>query len=195
MTTPHVYRYDSEETIPDDVHDHIVAAVGDEWPWDDNANELVNPSLHPTYFVSMQDGTLQSYGRTIWALGTAGEHKFKVYGLGDVVTPATWRRSGYGSAVVAAATSHIRSDATADVAVLHTEHRLHRLYAHHGWTSINHFSCVTDEKGGEGGAAADGPHTLGPVQAAPWRKPIHCSDTSWRGVVSCATKPLRDPLF
>ena len=71
--------------------------------------------------------------------------RFKVYGLGDIVTPVTLRQSGYGSAIVAAATAHIRADATADVAILHTQPSLDQLYRQFGWMPVSTFSVVTDE--------------------------------------------------
>lgn len=140
-----VQQYCTEEAIPDDIRGQIGAVVDVEWPRLEVPAQLVNAQLHPTHFVLLQGRRLLSYGRTIWAYGSCNRFRLKIFGLGDLVTPMTLRRRGYGAAIVAAATAHIRADAAADAAILHTQPKLDHLYRQFGWTHVSTFSVVTDE--------------------------------------------------
>lgn len=142
---PIVQHYRTEEAIPDDIRSQIGALIDCEWPRLEVSAQLVEAPLHPTHFVLLEGRTLLSYGRTIWAYGTCNRRRLKIYGLGDVVAPVTLRRRGYGSAIVSAATAHIRADAAADAAILHTQPDLDRLYGRFGWAHVSTFSIVTDE--------------------------------------------------
>jgi predicted GNAT family N-acyltransferase len=142
---PIVQQYDTEDAIPEGIRSQLGAAVDSEWPRLEASEPLVDALFHPTHFVLLQDLTLLSYGRTIWTHGSCSGSRLKVYGLGDIITPVTLRRRGYGSAIVAASTAHVRADATADAAILHTQPSLDSLYRLGGWMSVNPFSVVTDE--------------------------------------------------
>ena len=142
---PIVHQYDTEDSIPESIRSQIGAAVDCEWPRLEASDQLVSALFHPTYFVLLQDRTLLSYGRTIWAHGSCSGSRLKMYGLGDIITPVAVRRRGYGSAIVAAATAHIRADATADAAILHTQPSLDQLYRQFGWLPVSTFSVLTDE--------------------------------------------------
>jgi len=106
---PTVHQYNTEDSIPETIRNQIVAAVDVEWPRLEASAQLVNALFHPTHFVLLQDRTLLSYGRTIWAHGSWNGGRLKIYGLGDIITPMALRQRGYGSAIVAAATAHIRA--------------------------------------------------------------------------------------
>lgn len=120
----------------------------------DDASPLVEPWLNPTYFVLLDGDRLLSYARTVWAHVSYRGIRVKVYGLGDVVTMRWCRRRGHGSVLVGAATAHIRADAQADAAILHTRHDLERLYARSGWVHAPTLRVVTDERAEGHGAPA-----------------------------------------
>jgi GNAT superfamily N-acetyltransferase len=91
-----------------------------------------HPGQHPTHFVLVDDGVLISYTGVLWKdLEHAGE-VYKTYGLSGVLTYPAFRRQGYGSRVVSAATAHIR-ESDADVGLFTCAQRLKSFYAASGW--------------------------------------------------------------
>ena len=119
------------------------------WPAaseDERDEPLTAPDLHPAYFVLARKQTVISSGRTIWAQISHQQTIYKVYGLGDVFTFPASRHKGYGSQIVAAATNHIRSDASADMAMLVTEPALEAFYAHSGWEHVSNRSLLTGQE-------------------------------------------------
>lgn len=58
---------------------------------------------------------------------------YKCYGLSGVLTFPVFRRQGYGSQMIAAATNLIREDSSADIALLWTAAHNVDFYAQHGW--------------------------------------------------------------
>lgn len=125
--------------IPPEIERQIRALLGTAWPASDEepmSGSLVDPALHPTYFVLTSANVLLAYGRTIRAWVPYNGGALKVYGLGDVITTPERRRSGYGGRIVEAATAHIRSDTDADLAVLLAEPGLEGWYGRHGWIHV-----------------------------------------------------------
>ena len=62
--------------------------------------------------------------------------------LGSVMTFPFFRKRGYGSQLVAAATQLIHKETNADIALLWAEPANHRLYAKHGWRVMPHLITI-----------------------------------------------------
>ena len=112
---------------------------------DDNEEPLIEPELRPTYFVLADGDRLRSYARTIWAIVAHQDQRFKFYGLGDVITVPQYRHQGYAGRLVQEATTHIRSDPTADAAVLLTRPELAALYQRRGWEYVPGLRVMSGE--------------------------------------------------
>ncbi|MDQ2676624.1 MAG: GNAT family N-acetyltransferase [Actinomycetota bacterium] len=154
---PELAVYTASDAIHPKLDRQIRALLSTAWPGADDEQEsgaLVDPALHPVSFVITSGEHVLSYGRTIWAWVSHDDRTLKIYGLGDVVTAPEWRRSGSGGRVVEAATTHIRSDQDADLAVLLTEPGLEAWYGRRGWSHMPGMRIVTDEY--------DGDHTANP---------------------------------
>lgn len=148
--------YASSAEFPVELASQIRPALLKEWPGPeayDSAESLTAPELHPTYFILADGNQLLSYARTIWVWVEHGAQRFKLYGLGDVLTVQQYRHKGYGSRIVREATAHIRSDPEADVALLLTRHELAGLYQQSGWEHIHGLRVVSGED--EGREASD----------------------------------------
>ena len=152
--------YDSSAAIPLATAAQIRSLLEAEWPDPDGEaalHPLIDPELHPTYFVLTELDHVVTYGRTIWATVARHDQRFKLYGLGDLVTRPEDRRKGHGRRLVDAATSHIHSDREADAALLLTEPNLESIYRRSGWDAVSGMRVVT---GGYDGRA---PGTIGPM--------------------------------
>ena len=106
---------------------------------------MINPELHPTYFILVKSNQLLSYARTLWMTVAHNDQHFKLYGLGDVITVPEYRHRGYAGRIIAEATAYIRSDPEADAAVLLTRPQLEALYRRSGWESISGLRVTTGE--------------------------------------------------
>jgi predicted GNAT family N-acyltransferase len=60
-----------------------------------------------------------------------------MYCLGDVFTYPAFRKQGYANQIVDAATKLIRSDTSADAAILFTDPALEKLYGQSGWQHVS----------------------------------------------------------
>jgi GNAT superfamily N-acetyltransferase len=141
-------RYNAIDDLPDDLESQIRSLLWAEWPpleEDETNNPLIAPELHPVYFILAEGKTVCSYARTIWARVRHIGRDLKIYGLGDVVTAPKLRGLGYGSRIVQEATTHIRSDCEADVAVLLTEPRREAFYGRIGWQAMPELAVRTSE--------------------------------------------------
>ena len=144
---PRLMAYDSAAMIPLHLEAQIRSLLQAEWPGKETGAPppLTEPELHPVYFILADNDQLLSYARTIWATVFHLEQNFKLYGLGDVLTEPQARGRGYGSRIVEKATSHIRSDSQADVAVLLTEPKLEPFYRRSGWECVPGLQVATKE--------------------------------------------------
>lgn len=145
---PELMRYDSAALIPLRLEAQIRSLLYAEWPASDEdevARPLIDPELHPVYFVLADGDQVLSYARTIWAMVTHLGQSFKLYGLGDVITKPEFRYKGYGGRIVREATTHIKSDREADAAVLLTEPKWEMFYRRSGWDYIAGLRVVTSE--------------------------------------------------
>jgi hypothetical protein len=146
-----LFIYDSSTEFPLELARQIRVALLDEWPCtdaEDTLESLTEPQLHPTYFVLAEWNRLLSYARTIWVTMEYGAQRFKLYGLGDVMTVPQHRHKGYGDRIVREATAHIRSDPEADAALLLTRPELTELYQRSGWEHVPGLRVASSEDEG-----------------------------------------------
>ncbi len=145
---PSILVYDADGSLPGPLEREIRSALDLEWLGPSSAGDgepLIERTLNPTYFVVVEENSLRSFARTIWARVTYCSQELKLYGLGDVVTVRSQRRKGYGAMVTQAATAHIKADADADAALLLTQPELERFYAQWGWVHLPQLRVVTEE--------------------------------------------------
>lgn len=147
---PQMMRYDSAAAIPPRFEAQVRAilhAAG--WLAVEEmgaARPLVDPKLHPVYFILAEGDRVLSYARTIRATVTHLGRSFILYGLGDVITAPEFRRRGYGGRVVEEATARIKSDREADAALLLTERKLEAFYKRRGWEDVRGLRVVAGER-------------------------------------------------
>lgn len=145
---PHLSVYTAEDAIRPEIVREIRALLASEWPDSDGETArgpLVDPALHPVFFVLTSGERVLSYARTIWASGELEDEILKVYGLGDVITAPESRRAGYAGRIVAAATSYIQADPDADLGILLTVPRLEAWYGRQRWIHVPGFRVATDD--------------------------------------------------
>lgn len=140
-------RYDSTHPIPPHFEAQIRVLLSSQWPGgeDERDQPLLEAARSPAYFVLTDGGQVLSYARTMREAVLHDEQRFEFYGLGDVITHPAFRRQGYGGRVVAAATESIRSDPTADGAILLTDESLVSFYCRSGWEVVRGARVTTDE--------------------------------------------------
>lgn len=145
---PQLSIYTAEDAIRPEIVREIRALLASEWPNSDGepaSGPLVDPALHPVFFVLTSGERVLSYGRTIWASGELEDQTLKVYGLGDVITAPESRRAGYAGRIVEAATAYIRSVPDADLGILLTVPRLESWYGRQRWVHVPGFRVATDD--------------------------------------------------
>ena len=146
---PELAVYTRSENIEPKIEREIRALLDSEWlgsSQDPVSGALIDRDLHPVYFVFTEGDRVLGYARTICVWVAHLGRTFKLYGLGDVITAPQWRRMGYGTRLVEAASAYIRSDPEADAALLLTEPRLEALYGRSGWTHVSGLRVVTDDR-------------------------------------------------
>ncbi len=146
--TPRLVVYTASHEIPTAIDRQIRALLASEWPASDGEparGPLVDPALHPVFFVLTSGERVLSYARTIWASGELEDQILKVYGLGDVITAPESRRAGYAGRIVEVATAYIQADPDADLGVLLTVPRLESWYGRQGWVHVSGFRVATDD--------------------------------------------------
>ena len=146
---PELAVYTRSEDLEPKIEREIRALLDSEWLGSSQepvSGALIDHSLHPVYFVLTDGDRVLGYARTIWVWVAHLGCTFKLYGLGDVITAPQWRRMGYGTRLVEAASAYIRSDAEADAGLLLTEPRLEALFGRTGWTHVSGLDVVTDDR-------------------------------------------------
>jgi GNAT superfamily N-acetyltransferase len=88
---------------------------------------------HPTYLVIADGEWLISAAAVLWKRVEVQHQRYKIGGLGMVLTYPEYRKQGYGRQIVAAATALIQQTPDADLALLQTAPDLAGLYKLHGW--------------------------------------------------------------
>jgi predicted acetyltransferase len=136
---PTIQIYDSNKALPQHFEQQIRAYVRilwhDAYTYDLNA-PLVPDERHPQYVVLAEQHALISAARVNWVTVNYMGQSLKTYCLGDVFTYPAFRKQGYANQVVDAATMLIRSDTSADMAILFTDPALETLYGQSGWQHV-----------------------------------------------------------
>jgi GNAT superfamily N-acetyltransferase len=136
---PQLYRYRKDE-VPRDVAVQIASYVRFQWPAFAGRKSPLWESLYPTidrtHFVLVDGDVLVSHAIAHGRPLAHGGRTWNVWGLSSVFTYPTHRGSGFGEQVVAAATSHIRSQPDADFALLFCGERVKSLYLRQGWEHL-----------------------------------------------------------
>lgn len=136
---PSIQIFDSNKALPLAFEHQIRAYVRilwhDAYTYDLNA-PLVPDERHPQYVVLAEQHALISAARVNWVTVQYMGEILKIYCLGDVFTYPAFRKQGHAHKVVEAATRLIRSDKSADAAILFTDPVLETLYGQSGWQHI-----------------------------------------------------------
>jgi predicted acetyltransferase len=137
---PSVQIYNSNQALPKEFEHQMRAYIRilwhDAYTYDLNA-PLVPDERHPQYVVLAEEHALISAARVNWVTVHYMGQSLKMYCIGDVFTYPAFRKQGYGHQVVDAATELIRSDASADMAILFTDPDLETLYGQSGWQEVS----------------------------------------------------------
>jgi predicted acetyltransferase len=89
--------------------------------------------LSPVYCVMAEDQALYSSATVVRRLIQHDGIEYMCYGLSSVLTYPYFRKRGYGSQVVEAATDRIKQAPDADIAWLQTGPKLEGFYRRFGW--------------------------------------------------------------
>ena len=109
------------------------------------ATDIYWPELAPTHFAVTHSDLLLSYAAVIRTrLDHAGQ-TYGVAGLGNVFTFPPYRREGFGSQVVVAATRHIEAG-NADVAALFCAADHAGFYERRGWVALSGATTLVGPK-------------------------------------------------
>lgn len=144
------------DTIPDG-YKHQIRSFA-RMVWGDSYLESLNPpfenpahqSLH---FVIGEDQALYSAARVNRTTIEHRGQRYVVYGLGGVMTYPAFRKIGFGSWIVRAATEHIYQQDDADVGVLWTETHNIPFYERLGWELVPQVQMLVGDQ--------DDPHPTG----------------------------------
>jgi GNAT superfamily N-acetyltransferase len=130
--------------LPTHLNWQVVSFIRIVWSWLDKGSmvEPCDPALRPVHFALVAGDALISHASASEVeMEHAGE-RFRMGGLGNVMTFPAFRGRGYGNRVVEAATQHLRSS-DADVAALFCGAQRVPFYQRSGW------SVVPSEPGSE----------------------------------------------
>jgi GNAT superfamily N-acetyltransferase len=134
---PELHAYPRHH-VPRDVAVQIRAYARVQWPFLYRSQKTIwdyTPHDRPTIDFVITDGEiLVSHAAVNWRDVPHADQTWRVYGLSSVFTYPDWRKGGYGSQVVRAATQHILAQPDADLAMLFCAPRLEPFYTAAGWT-------------------------------------------------------------
>ena len=114
-----------------------IAFMRMEWAsifYDDNLymSETYPPELEPVHFVMAENDSLLSYASLLKLNLPHAGMDYSIYGFGNLLTFPPYRRRGYGSQILQAATEYIRQS-DVDAAILFCDHLLEGFYEARGW--------------------------------------------------------------
>ena len=136
------------DTMPDHFGWQILDFVRIHW-FDIFAHEkeaAVHPAMwHPTYFIIAEQRALYSNATVVWQDITVNGQPYRAYGLSSVLTYPAFRKQGYGSRVVTAATEFIKAQADADLAILWTDPPTESFYTTHGFVHPTDFFTTSGD--------------------------------------------------
>mgnify|MGYP003581278892 CR=1 FL=1 len=131
---PTLHRYTNRD-LPDhfahQIRDFIRIHWFDAFQYDVRAS-AVSDHLSPVYFVMAEDPALFSHAAAVTRSVECNGQTYSCGGLSAVLTYPAFRKRGYASQVVQAATDHL-SSSEFDVALLWTSPENERFYSRFGW--------------------------------------------------------------
>jgi predicted acetyltransferase len=101
--------------------------------------------LSPIYHVMVEDQALYSSATVVRRLIRHEGVEYLCYGLSAVLTYPYFRKRGYGSQVVEAATERIRQSPDADIAWLQTGPDLEGFYSQFGWAHMPQLKILSGD--------------------------------------------------
>lgn len=134
-------RVDNYDEFPEMLNWQAVSFMRVQWPFIYSGSNRFGkntypPEWHPIHFSIVEEDVLISYAGVIQVDIEHAGQTYKACGLGNVFTFPPFRRNGYGTQVVQAATEHIlQSDV--DIGILFCDSPLASFYAASGWESKN----------------------------------------------------------
>ncbi len=124
------------EELPRELKCQILSFIRIEWWWifrDHNRFwDYTQKSTHPVNVVLSERGQVISHAEVTWRMVEHGGAAYKVYGVSAVFTYPAFRKEGYGTQVLRAATDYIRAS-DADLAMLFCRPELVPFYEQAGW--------------------------------------------------------------
>jgi predicted GNAT family N-acyltransferase len=146
---PELSIYANNQSLPEHLDCQIRSFIRISWfdayTFDLNAS-VVPDEWNPTHVVLAEKHALLSYAAVVWRMMQHGDQTYKIYGLSSVLTYPSFRKKGYGTPSVSAATRFIEKQPDADIAVLFTDPELEKLYSSSGWKAIRENSVLVGEK-------------------------------------------------
>ena len=144
---PQIQQF-TTDTLPDHLGWQIQDFVRIHW-FDIFAHEKdpdVHPAMwHPTYFIIAEQRALYSNATVVWQDIVVGEATYRAYGLSSVLTYPAFRKKGYGSQVVTAATDFIKAQADADLAILWTGDDMESFYTPYSFVHPRDFTVTSGD--------------------------------------------------
>jgi GNAT superfamily N-acetyltransferase len=137
MVEQHIY---TSADFPVDLKCQALSFLRIEWPEGFRGenrlrNWITKEADHPVHVVLIEAGLLISHTNVVWKYLDHAGITYKTYGLTGVFTYPSFRGQGYGSRLIAAATTYIRAS-DGDVAMFHCDPGLRNFYAQHGWEAL-----------------------------------------------------------
>lgn len=140
---PELLTYQHDE-FPSGLNWQAVSFMRIEWPFIDGGmlRETYPAELRPVHFAVVAKDVLISYAGVIRMPVEHAGRRYRMYGLGNVLTYPSFRGMGHGRRVVEAATRYIETS-DADVAALFCDPALEGFYARSGWEAIEGVATLT----------------------------------------------------
>ena len=152
-----VQIFPSNTELPEYFYYQAMALGRVMWGESDEYNIDLGVAAPAQHLVIAQGKRLISYASIVRVPLEVNGTTYQCLGLGGVMTFPHFRKRGYGTQLVQAATQLIREDTSADIALLWAEPANHRLYAKHGWEVMPHLITL------EGNATSPEPYTDEPA--------------------------------
>jgi len=134
MPTLHIY---TQPNFPAIFKWQAIAFMRTEWSGIFHGDNLYMPETYPpdyqpVHFVFAEGDTLISYAAILDVTLEHSGSTYHVYGFGNMFTFPPFRKQGYGSQVLEAATEYIKASSF-DAAILFCDSKLEPFYATQGW--------------------------------------------------------------
>ena len=97
-------------------------------------SETFPPEFNPVHFMMAEGESLLNYVTIMKRDISHAGQEYTIYGLGNMLTFAPYRKQGYGRKILHAATHYIYGS-NVDVAILFCDKSLEKYYATEGWVA------------------------------------------------------------